>query len=72
MGQNYFVGTNMANGEEDLKEKDKDREKPAPAKAKKYRQWSITQGREDAEMLMEKSSGWSAVKDSRGDYDYDD
>ncbi len=55
----------MANGEEDLREKNK--EKTAPSK--KYAQWKTVQGREDAEMLQEKSAGWSSAKDSRGDYD---
>ena len=59
--------TNMANGIEDLHEKTQD-----SAKAKnenRYETWKIFQGREDAEMLLEKSAGWSGKKASRGDYD---
>lgn len=55
----------MANGEEDLHEKNKDKD-PVPLR---YDQWRVTQGREDAEMLAEKSSGWSSKKANRGDYD---
>ncbi len=60
----------MANGEEDLKEKNKDRVNQL--KKSNYTQWKNFQGREDAEMLQEKSGGWSASKSSRGDYDWDD
>lgn len=56
----------MANGIEDLREKNKD--KPEIKNAR-YTEWKNFQGREDAEMLMEKSSGWSASKSNRGDYD---
>lgn len=63
----------MANGIEDLKEKEKDSPKKDFSKSK-YSSWKNFQGREDAEMLQEKSFGWSAKKESRGDYDaaYDD
>lgn len=57
----------MANGIEDLIEKNKDR---APLKPDaRYEKWLTFQGREDAEMLQEKSSGWSSKKSSSGDYD---
>ncbi|MCR4790875.1 MAG: hypothetical protein K5839_07335 [Treponemataceae bacterium] len=60
----------MANGMEDLEEKNKDR---PDFKKTKYKAWSNFQGREDAEMLMEKSNGWHASNSDRGDYDsYDD
>ena len=63
----------MANGIEDLKEKEKDSPKADLLKSK-YSSKKNFQGREDAEMLQEKSFGWSAKKESRGDYDaaYDD
>ena len=63
----------MANGIEDLKEKEKNSLKADFSKSK-YSSWKNFQGREDAEMLQEKSFGWSAKKESRGDYDaaYDD
>ncbi len=54
----------MADGIEDLKEKNKDGMKPVPGD---YGKWKNLQGREDAEMLLEKTSGWSAENDSRGD-----
>ena len=57
----------MANGEEDLAEKNKGRRKPAPEK--RYMKWNHSFGEEDSEMLLEKSSKWSAYKESRGDYD---
>lgn len=57
----------MANGIEDLREKNKDR---IPLKEdSRYDFWRVLQGREDAEMLQEKSSFWSSKKASRGDYD---
>lgn len=38
-----------------------------------YDSWRVLQGREDAEMLLEKSEHWSSKKASRGDYDeYDE
>lgn len=43
---------NMANGEEDLKEKNKDHKKPTKGH---YSSWETHYGREDAEMLFEKS-----------------
>ena len=57
----------MANGIEDLKEKNKDNEtlKANP----KYDTWRVHQGREDAEMLQEKSADWSGKKDWARDYD---
>ncbi len=57
----------MANGMEDLQEKNKDRS--YPAKDNRYDTWRTVQGREDAEMLQEKSAGWSSKKACRGDYD---
>lgn len=42
----------MANGEEDLKEKNKDHKKPIKGR---YTSWENRYGREDAEMLYEKS-----------------
>ncbi len=44
----------MANGEEDLREKNRGREGGIPEK--RYRIWSSSLGREDAEMLLEKAS----------------
>lgn len=58
----------MANGIEDLREKNKESEKKK-IKPHEFTQWTNFQGREDAEMLEEKSSGWSALKSSKGDYD---
>jgi len=58
----------MANGIEDLKEKNKDRPK---IDSKKFNFWNNFQGREDAEMLMEKSSSWHAQKSPREEY-YDE
>ena len=48
----------MANGQEDLREKNK----AAPLNKREFSQWNNFQGREDAEMLEEKSSRWSAQK----------
>lgn len=65
----------MANGEEDLKEKNRDRQEEQAVQkksTKQYAAWKVFQGREDAEMLQEKSSGWSAMKNNRGDYDNED
>ena len=59
----------MATGLEDLEEKNKGKEKMT---ALKFKAWANFQGREDAEMLAEKSSSWSAAKASRGDYDDDE
>lgn len=63
----------MANGIEDLKEKNAQESKPDISKSK-FTSWKNFQGEEDAEMLQEKSFGWSAKKENRGDYDatYDD
>ena len=60
----------MANGIEDLEEKNKGRAKPKVDA--RYVSWMEKLGKEDSEMLMEKSSRWSAVKESRGDYDEED
>ena len=49
----------MANGEEDLREKNKD----SASISKKYDDWRIFQGREDAQMLQEKSVSWTSRKD---------
>ncbi|MBR1615075.1 MAG: hypothetical protein IJ717_00690 [Treponema sp.] len=61
----------MANGKEDLEEKNKDKIDMAKDSSKII-QWANFQGREDCEMLQEKSRGWSATKSSRGDYDDED
>ena len=63
----------MANGIEDLREKEKDFPRADLSKSK-FTSWKNFQGREDAEMLQEKSSGWSAEKESRAGYGaaYDD
>lgn len=55
------------------KEKEKSDQKSDLSKSK-YTSWKNFRGEEDAQMLQEKSSGWSAQKESRGDYDtaYDD
>ena len=53
----------MANGIEDLKEKNKDCDLNK-IKPHEFTQWTNFQGREDAEMLEEKSAGWSALKSS--------
>lgn len=58
----------MANGIEDLKEKNKENNDKI-IKPHEFTQWKNFQGREDAEMLEEKSSGWSAVKSRKGEYD---
>ena len=57
----------MANGIEDLREKNKDR--ISLKEDSRYDFWRVFQGREDAEMLQEKSCSWSSKKASRGDYD---
>ena len=59
----------MANGIEDLREKNKDTSSEERKKSSRYDDWRVFQGREDAEMLQEKSAGWSGRKASRGDYD---
>ena len=63
----------MANGIEDLKEKNKDYPSLSQQNSR-YNFWRVFQGKEDAELLREKSSGWSVTKDSFGYYDseYDD
>ena len=55
----------MANGEEDLKEKNKGRE---IKNEKRYTAWYNRLGREDSEMLLEKSSYW--MKKKKRDEDY--
>ena len=62
----------MTDGKEDLQEKNRDRQVPLPGNAHRYAAWTRFQGREDAEMLQEKSAGWSSRRDSRGDYDDQD
>lgn len=62
----------MANGLEDLREKNSCPGKNQNKKNISYTKWANFQGREDAEMLMEKSSFWSAQNSSRGDYDWED
>ena len=57
----------MANGLEDLQEKNKN--KAAPLDKHQFSQWNNFQGREDAEMLEEKSSRWNAKKAARHEYD---
>ena len=59
----------MANGIEDLREKNKADSSEFNKKSSRYDDWRVFQGREDAEMLQEKSAGWSGRKASRGDYD---
>ena len=57
----------MANGQEDLREKNKN--KAAPVDKRQFSQWNNFQGREDAEMLEEKSSRRNAQKAAqRRDY----
>ncbi|MBQ2313593.1 MAG: hypothetical protein II187_01665 [Treponema sp.] len=58
----------MADGKEDLAEKNKEKPPASP----KFSGWKHFQGREDAEMLQEKSAGWSSTRANRGDYDCDD
>ena len=55
----------MANGEEDLKEKNKGRE---IKNEKRYTAWYNRLGREDSEMLLEKSSSWMKKKKIDEDY----
>ena len=57
----------MSNGIEDLHEKNKDRAENK--QDSRYDSWRTFQGREDAEMLQEKSAGWSSKKANRGEYD---
>lgn len=59
----------MANGIEDLQEKNKNR--PSVLSKNQFTQWNNFQGREDAEMLEEKSSRWSAQKAARSRHEYD-
>lgn len=55
----------MANGLEDLHEKNKNSSiKIDP----RFRNWNTFQGREDAEMLQEKSSTWHSQKNNTQDY----
>ena len=55
----------MANGKEDLREKNRN----APLLSQKYDDWRVSQGREDADMLQEKSVNWKSQKDWRNSYD---
>ena len=57
----------MANGMEDLQEKNKESQKAADVT--QYDQWRTFQGREDAEMLLEKSAAWSARKNIQRERD---
>lgn len=59
----------MANGIEDLNKKNKDEAELKDSVSKHFDDWRVFQGHEDAEMLQEKSAGWSSKKASRGDYD---
>lgn len=62
----------MADGKEDLQEKNKDSSGAQDAArnlSPRYAAWTRFQGHEDAEMLLEKSAGWSSLRDNRGDYD---
>lgn len=59
----------MANGIEDLNEKNKN--KAAPLQKHQFTQWNSFQGREDAEMLVEKSSRWSSDAAAKRRRDYD-
>ena len=56
----------MANGIEDLHEKNKDAPKVS---SDKYDQWRTFQGREDAEMLLEKTATWSSASSRRHERD---
>ena len=60
----------MANGEEDLREKNKEK----TSVSERYDEWRVFQGKEDAEMLQEKSSKWKSKKEwsEKYDRDYDD
>ena len=58
----------MANGEEDLKEKKKGHE---VKNEKRFIHWNNTLGREDSEMLLEKSRGWSSKKKKHSYQDED-
>ena len=60
----------MANGEEDLRKKNKDK----TSFSDRYDEWRVFQGKEDAEMLLEKSVKWKNKKDWSEKYDkeYDD
>ena len=63
------MGGNMANGEEDLREKNGE----PSAFSEKYDEWRVFQGREDAQMLQEKSGSWKSKKDWSEKYDrFDD
>lgn len=59
----------MANGEEDLREKNRGRIRP---EGKHYEKWSRSYGREDAEMLEEKTSEWRSRSQSRRRFGYDE
>ena len=55
----------MANGLEDLHEKNGEKTDSSG----KYDEWRVFQGREDAQMLQEKSGSWKNKKDWREKYD---
>ncbi len=59
----------MANGEEDLREKNRGRIMP---EGKHYERWRRSFGREDAEMLEEKTSSWSSKGRSRHRFAHDE
>ena len=63
--QNSCSNNIMANGIEDLHEKNKD-SKPLSTR---YDEWRVMQGREDAQMLQEKSTSWKSKKDWSEKYD---
>lgn len=58
----------MADGKEDLREKNGESE---PLSGR-YEEWRVLQGREDAEMLQEKSSSWKNERDWMEKHDRDD
>ena len=58
----------MANGEEDLKEKNKGH---MIKNEKRFLHWKHTLGRDDSEMLLEKSSIWSEKKKKHSYHDED-
>ena len=55
----------MANGIEDLREKNKDSK--TALENRHYDSWRTFQGREDAEMLQEKTSAWHCSKKRIGE-----
>ena len=59
----------MANGIEDLHEKNKD--KPKLKQDSRYDTWRTFQGREDAQMLQEKTVSWKSKREWSEKYDKD-